>query len=270
MIKLAAIDLDGTLYDRHLRVSQHNRAALNEWVASGRQLAIASGRMIPRVDKLLRDDLQVPGYKMCLNGAMVYAPDGKVIAAHPMGKSTLLHVMFIARRYGVRIRFYGELYHVLFSPGHRTTYYGGELTDDVTVATVGELRDLLQRPDIDIYKFTVESVWGNIPALFRARRALMLQPLAMTRSKPLLYEGTAKGVNKLAGLRAICRHAGIDMAESMSFGDQLNDLEMVQGAGVGVAMGNAVREVRQAADVITGRNTASGVAQMLRHEMKVD
>lgn len=268
MIQLAGIDLDGTLYDRHLQISAGNRAALREWVTAGRTLVIASGRMRPRVSALLREELQLPGYRMCLNGAVVYDNEDHRIAAYPLGKSTVLAAFLVAKRFGVRIRFYAEDYHALYSPELRANYRGGELQSDVVVKTRRELERLLARPDVTFYKFTLAPALLNVPALFAARRTLMQLPLTMTRSKHLLYEGMAPGVNKLRGMQAVAECAGIALSDCMAFGDQLNDLEMVAGVGCGVAMGNAVPAVKRVAARIAPRNTADGVGRTLREELQ--
>lgn len=267
MYQLAGLDLDGTLYDRRLQISDYNRAALREWVAAGRIVAITSGRMLPRVSALMREDLQIPGYRMCLNGAVVYDTDDKLIAAHPMGKSTVMRAFLLAKRCGVRIRFYSENYHALYSPELPANYLGGGLDRDVVFRTQQQLQRLLDHPDVTFYKFTLEAALLNVPALLLARRALMRLPLDMTRSKHLLYEGTAPGVNKLLGMRAIAAHAGLELSDCICFGDQLNDAEMLAGVGCGVAMANAVPAVKRIARVVGPSNEANGVGKILRQEL---
>jgi Cof subfamily protein (haloacid dehalogenase superfamily) len=270
MYQLAGLDLDGTLYDRHLNISDYNRAALREWVAAGRMVAITSGRMLPRVSALMREELQLPGYRMCLNGAVVYDTNDQLIAAHPLGKSTVLRAFLLARRYGVRIRFYSEDYHALYSPELAANYQGGALNRDVVFKNRVQLQQLLARPDVVFYKFTLEAALLNVPALLLARRALMQLPLAMTRSKHLLYEGTAPGVNKLLGMQVIAEHAGITLRDCICFGDQLNDAEMLAGVGCGVAMANAVPAVKRIADEVGPSNVADGVGKILRRELSRD
>ncbi len=258
MIKLAGLDLDGTLYDRHLTISKFNRNAVRAWVASGRLFAICSGRMLPRVSALMRDDLAVPGYRMCLNGALVYDTNDKLLAARPLAKTTVLRVFDIAKRYGVRVRFYSDEFHVLYAPGLKETYIGGALDRDLNVVKETTLANLVRRPDVDFYKFTVEAAYGNLIALKMALRALSVLPLNMTRSKTLLFEGLAPGVDKLAGMRIIAEHAGVTLDECMCFGDQLNDLTMIQGVGYGVAMGNAVKPVKKVAKLIAPNHNQHG------------
>ena len=72
-----------------------------------------------------------------------------------------------------------------------------------------------------------------------------------------------KDANKGAALLALASHLGLDRSQVMAFGDGLNDVSMIRAAGIGVAMQNAVAEVKAAADLITGSCEDSGVAQTI-------
>jgi len=72
------------------------------------------------------------------------------------------------------------------------------------------------------------------------------------------------GVDKASGLSVVCAHLGIDQADVLALGDGRNDIEMLAWAGRGVAMGQAVDEVRGIADAVTGSVQEDGVATELR------
>ena len=76
-------------------------------------------------------------------------------------------------------------------------------------------------------------------------------------------EITHKNANKGHALAALCRALGINVADSMAFGDDLNDVPMLLAAGVGVAMENAGPEAKAAADLIAPSNDENGVAVIL-------
>ena len=68
-----------------------------------------------------------------------------------------------------------------------------------------------------------------------------------------------KGQSKAKGLEALCDYYGIDMKDVISFGDSMNDYEILREAGMGVAMGNSVDELKQAADYVTDDIDKDGV-----------
>ena len=74
-----------------------------------------------------------------------------------------------------------------------------------------------------------------------------------------------KGISKATGIRRICNILGISMDEVIAFGDDRNDLEMISQAGIGVAMGNAIDPVKNAADYITDSCENLGVVKALKH-----
>jgi hydroxymethylpyrimidine pyrophosphatase-like HAD family hydrolase len=85
----------------------------------------------------------------------------------------------------------------------------------------------------------------------------------VTVSHPLFLEFVAPGVSKGAALRRLARRLGIDMADVLAAGDQLNDLEMVAAAGWGVAMPHAPAALRAAARVIAPPLEEDGLARVL-------
>ena len=76
---------------------------------------------------------------------------------------------------------------------------------------------------------------------------------------------TPKGVSKATGLEQICRLLEIPVSETIVFGDDINDLDMIRKAGIGVAMGDALEEVKAAADHVTGTCEELGVVMGLKH-----
>ena len=88
--------------------------------------------------------------------------------------------------------------------------------------------------------------------------------LHITRSKPCFLEVMHREANKAKALEVIAGHFGIDRQEVMAVGDSYNDMEMLEWAGMGVAMGNAYQSVKDIADFVTASNEEEGVTEALR------
>ncbi|MDB5453889.1 MAG: hydrolase, partial [Caulobacteraceae bacterium] len=89
-----------------------------------------------------------------------------------------------------------------------------------------------------------------------------LGPSALVlRSQPYYLDVTASGADKGHAVRAICEHAGIDVAAAAVIGDMTNDVAMFRVAGFSVAMGQGPESVRAQASVVTGPNTEDGFAR---------
>ena len=85
------------------------------------------------------------------------------------------------------------------------------------------------------------------------------------KSQHYIMEAVAKGVNKASGLDVLCAHCGIDVSETIAFGDSYNDIRMIQTAGMGVAMDNAEEALKEAADYVTADCDHDGIVAALRH-----
>ena len=86
----------------------------------------------------------------------------------------------------------------------------------------------------------------------------------VTISQPEYLEIMAPGVNKGSGLEFMAAHYGLTTDEIVGVGDARNDLELVRGAGLGVAVANAADELKAAADAVTERtNNEGAVAEVL-------
>ena len=85
------------------------------------------------------------------------------------------------------------------------------------------------------------------------------------RSNPYIVDIVPKGGSKLRGIQFFLAEQGLALSEAMAFGDHLNDIEMLQGVGVGVSMGNGTPETKAAADFVTDSNNEDGIEKALRH-----
>ena len=77
---------------------------------------------------------------------------------------------------------------------------------------------------------------------------------------PFYFEFTAKGIDKAKALESILKKLGVNKEEIIAFGDGHNDASMVKYAGLGIAMGNAVQELKEIADYVTLSNDEDGIA----------
>ncbi|MBP2002061.1 phosphoglycolate phosphatase (TIGR01487 family) [Paenibacillus shirakamiensis] len=91
-----------------------------------------------------------------------------------------------------------------------------------------------------------------------------VQGLEITNSSLTNYEINPAGVNKATGIKVVCELLGLEMNQVIAVGDSLNDLAVIQAAGLGVAMGNAQITVKENADYVTSSNNDDGIAEVIR------
>lgn len=254
-IKLVALDLDDTLLDNNRTVSPRARAAIAAAIARGVTVTVATGRMFPSALPYAEQlALDVP--LITYNGALVrYGLSGETLLHRPVDEATAGELLALFRARGWYIQVY--LDDVLYVRERDENARMYETVAGITSVAVG---DRLWTMGGAPTKLLAMADPERMPAIDAAVRAACGGRVYTARSKPHYLEITHPDANKGAALAFLAGRLGISREEVMAVGDSVNDLDMIRYAGLGVAMGNASPEVREAADAVTAANDADGVA----------
>ena len=128
---------------------------------------------------------------------------------------------------------------------------------------VPELKAYLRGKGTDVQKLQLYFTDMELRARMLEELPQRFPNLAFSSSMPFNIEVNAPTATKGHALLALAAHLGLDREQVMAFGDGLNDISMIESAGVGVAMGNAVEAMRNVADRITATNDEDGVAAVI-------
>lgn len=227
----------------------------------GVELAVISGRSTAGLtNHLRRHDLDMDGlYVVGYNGAqLTQGWDGKIIASFPIGADTVAAVMGALAGADVQAIVPHEGY--VFTTDRYGELPRHEAKDNQT--TIEEI------PDWGAMNFSPHKVLmgGEREALKRAvshLRNVLGDRVEVAFSAPMLAEVNAKGVSKGLALNTLSEHLGIESERTLSFGDNENDIPLLQQAGFGVAMENAIDAVKEHADKVTGPVHEDGVGVAL-------
>ena len=116
----------------------------------------------------------------------------------------------------------------------------------------------------EAYKITVQiNGVGNFDALERAYVQCRVTPFSDSEDDTHWFRISHRGATKLGAITQSAKQLGYDLRSVVAFGDDYTDLEMLRGCGIGIAMGNAIDEVKAVADEICGTNEEDGVARWL-------
>lgn len=236
--KLIALDLDGTLLNRHHEISNENRKAIAEAVEKGVQVVISTGRHVKSC-KNYADSLQLSSYLVAVNGGEIWDPSGNLIERNPLQQDFVQTMWELCHQHGTR--FWAMTPDSEFREG-----FPNEITK----------REWLK------FGFDLDDQEIRETILTELRKNKQIE---ISNSSPLNIEVNALGINKANALKKVCDRIGISMDQVLAVGDSLNDLAMIQEAGCGVAMGNAQDLVKESADWITDTNEADGVAKAIRY-----
>lgn len=238
--KMIALDMDGTLLTEDKRISEENKTAIRMATDAGVTVIFATGRGIQNVMPYA-DELQLHSPLVTVNGSEVWRDLGKLHERHT------LNVELVRRMHGLGLH-YGTWF---------WAYSVGDIFNRDRWLEDNEL-DEKQWLKFGYYTENTESL-ASIRAEIES-----WDLLEITNSHPLNIEMNPKGINKARGIRQVCEILGIDMSQVITMGDSLNDAQMIQEAGLGIAMGNAQEEVKRIADRVTVSNEEHGVAQIIR------
>ncbi|MFB4289689.1 Cof-type HAD-IIB family hydrolase [Nonomuraea sp. ATR24] len=251
MIRWIVTDLDGTLVGRDLAMVPASRDALRRFRAAGGQVVIATGRM-ERSALPYYEELALDGPAILYNGARtVDLATGTVVRSRclPAAAWKALIDSFDDVTPGA--------YPVVFSGGRAYA------VDDVP-----ELRDYARRDRIELAD---PGSWTALPADEVTKCMLIGDQLPRVRvagtttvlSEDTYLEILPQGVSKGLALRELAEERGVAPAEIAAVGDNPNDLDMIELAGIGAAVGDGHPAVRSAADVVVRPCADGAVAQLV-------
>jgi Cof subfamily protein (haloacid dehalogenase superfamily) len=254
-VRLVAVDVDGTLIERGRPVAVRVREAIGRARELGVVVTLASGRMYPLVESLLRD-LALTHPAICYGGAMIVrSATGEPIFQRGVPLALARDVIRAARERELTARAYvGTAVYVDRLDPNR---FNAESLRRVNAVEVGDLLTFLTD---DPSHLAVDAPAERTRDVVKAMRALFQGQLNVTTGHPLLTEFSHLDVHKGAALAWLCEYLGVPIEESLAIGDDWNDLEMLRRAGVGIAVANAHPDVLAIADDVVPSVADDGVA----------
>lgn len=286
MIQMIVMDMDGTLLTSENKISPKTKELLLRVQQQGVRLVLASGRsyckLLEYAKELCMD--AYGGYLLEVNGLILYdLASGKRHIRKQMGRIEMEELFTYFRQWDVEFmaQFDDGLYDYnpesiikekaeyrrIHNLGEDYPWTGGAfalLADNRKGYPNIHYIDTWEEIDRSINKVSIAyhaDVMAEVSA--QAKRDLKDRYwLGLTTPKWL--ELMPLGITKGSGLQALVDMLGISMRDVMAFGDGENDIEMLQAAGIGIAMGNAMAEVKAAADEETDSNNDEGIFKALQ------
>lgn len=260
--KILALDIDGTLTTSEKNISPATKASLQEIMKKGHTVVLASGRPTPGLRRYERE-LELDkhgGYLLAFNGARVTCcGTGEVVwqKVLPLDLLPGLYEFAFENHCGLATHL-GDTVISAFVPDKYV-----ELEARMNGLPVRRADDFVGFVDFDICKCFMTEDPGRAAVLASRLQAKYGDVAGIYRSDPFFIEIVAKGVDKASSLERLLENIGANWEDVVCCGDGFNDISMIRRAGVGVAMGNAQLEVKEAADYITASNDEDGLVQVI-------
>lgn len=259
--RLVAVDMDGTLLNDEKEVSPVTLEALKKLQTGGIPLTICTGRNISGIERFM-ETLKPEGPIICNNGAVIMAPGGnETIFNCTMDKADARRVYELGLSLKATLLIWCR--NVFYTNELNERSYGYkkysgldpvivEDFDRLNEAGITKILLCSESREVDAYLEKVEGM--------RASEQGFLSETTFCKSLPIFLEFFSNRVSKGKALEFIASHLGISMKEVISFGDGMNDYPMIEKSGLGIAMGNACRELKKKASFVTLDNNSDGIA----------
>lgn len=285
MYKLMAIDLDGTLLNSFGEVSENTKKALKKAKNQGTEVVLASGRPISSTESIAVE-LGIDNYLISGNGAAVFdIKNQKILYDRFLSKEQVLQIARICEANSFFYNVYTEDEVIASSLSHNILFYHKENIKKVEerrthINIVQNIEEYIKQSSKDRFlKITVcdesKFIFNSIMKKLKEIEGIdVLEVAYMSRKKikdgtedvDIQYyytEITNQNVNKWTAIEYLLEKLNIKKEEVIAIGDNINDQEMILGAGLGIVMGNSNPKMKEIADAVVADNNSEGVLEAI-------
>ena len=290
MYKLIAVDLDGTLLNSYGAVTENTKNVIKKVEEQGVNVIIASGRPIDSI-MTIANEIGSDKYFIAGNGAIVYdMKKDEIIYEKCLSKQKVLDIIKICEENSIGYNVYTEKEILTTSLKYNVLYYHKENLkkpeDKITkISIINNIYEYIENDQnsrflkitiCDENKFVFNSI---IRKLKEIKDVEVLEVSHM--AKKMIKQGTEEfsveyfyteisraNVDKWNAIEFLAEKMGIKQEEIMAIGDNINDKEMIEKAGLGVVMAHSTPVVINVANEVTASNNDEGVAKILQKYYK--
>lgn len=264
MIKLIAIDMDGTLLNSKKEIPVENIKAIQKAAAAGVKIVLCTGRpksgIVPYFDQL---GLTEEEYIIMNNGCTIYNTKNWELVSHAQISNDELDSLYQVLDNHPQV--------CLTLTGEKTYFAVGDQVPDLVQYDAGLVFDTAKAISLEALKTNPEIIFqamymAEAPFLDpfqEANEAALAEDFSVVRSQSYIFEAMPKGFTKATGLKILADQLGYSPDQVMALGDAANDLEMLEFASHSVAMGNASDDIKAQCRYVTSSNDEAGVAQAI-------
>ena len=257
MPKLIFFDIDGTLWDEQMQIPKSTKLAIRQLKENGHKTFLCSGRARGNI---CSKELLGMGFDgivaACGNHVEM---DGKILYERILEKETVKRVVELLEECHMPVVLEGPDNHWISEKGFEEDPYVLYLFQDMG-KTALPLRGFDE--SIHINKFSADILPNT--DYERVKKELS-EEFDLLEHEKNVVEFVPKGTSKATGIAWLCDYLGVDREETYAIGDSVNDLDMLEFAGHGIAMGNASELAKSVSEYVTADIHADGIYQAMQH-----
>ena len=267
-IKLVAFDLDGTLLTFDKRITKRTYDTLEAASKKGVAIVPATGRFMRTVPQEIKD-MPFVDYVISINGAYVLnVKTGEAIYRSEIPQQRALDILSYFDTLPIAYDCYMDNDSFINKEmmDHINDYVEDQFYLDLVWKfrkPVKELKAHIREAGKDIQKLMAYTKDQDVRHMLMGTLQSRFPVIIVTSSIKNNIEINASGANKGDALKALAESIGIDISQTMAFGDSFNDIPMIKAAGVGVCMANGNDETKNEADLVAPSCDEDGVAAII-------
>ncbi len=285
MYKLITIDIDGTLLNSYGEITDKNKQAIQKALDKNIDVVLTSGRM-PKAILPIANEINSNKYLISGNGATIYdIQNDKIVYSNYMSKKKVLEIIDICKKNSMFYNIYTNNIVLTESLNYNILFYHNENKKNpenkrIKINVVDDLYEYIKNyKGDDFLKFTIcdsdKMVFKSIMSKLKNINNIDVLEVAHMSKKIIKHgtddfeisyfytEITNQNVNKWSAVEELIKILNITKEEVLAIGDNINDKEMVENAGLGIVTGNSSPLMKEIADEVVASNNESGVADAI-------
>lgn len=260
--KLLALDMDGTVLTSQKRISPRTAAAIENLLKRGVHVVTSTGRGVAELVDY-KKEFALMHYGILITGGIVYDFfKGEPIVTHAVDEETMYKLIDFGQEERAMIHLLTLKHSVAREADiQNMAAFGMAVYFDMfnrICLRVDDFKQYIHEHPDEVAK--VNLYHRDKPSRDRNLERMSKLNVSISFAESNNLEASPAGVTKASGLRELCEFLGVDISETVVIGDGFNDREILQAAGLAVAMGNARDEIKNIADFVTLDNDNDGVA----------
>lgn len=285
MYKLVAVDLDGTMLNEYGIVTENTKKIIKKTIEKGTDVIIASGRPIDSI-KTIAKEIGSENYFIAGNGSLIYdIKKDEIIYEKFLTKQKVLEIVQICENNSISYNIYTEETIIAKQLKYNVLYYykenlKKEEKNKTNITLVDNIEEYIRKSKNE--KFLKITICDNNRLIFNSviRKLKKISNIDILdvchMSRKTIKQGTEdvtieyyyteismKDVNKWNAIQYLINKLNIKKEEVIAIGDNINDREMIENAGIGIAMGQSTPQITELADYVTENNKNEGVKKAI-------
>ena len=257
MSKLVFFDIDGTIWDDHMEIPQSTIDTIAKLKENGHKTFLCSGRARGNICSKKMMDLGFDGIiAACGNHVEM---DGEIIYEKLLSEETVKKIISLLKDCKMPVVLEGPKYHWIDEKGFEADPFVLYLFQDM-----GDHAKVLNgyEADIRINKFSGDIIEGTD---FERIKKEVEAEFDVLRHEGNVVEFVPKNTSKATGIKWLCEYLKVPVEDTYAIGDSINDLDMLEFVGHGIAMGNATEPAKEAAEFVTRDLHEDGIFHAMKH-----